>query len=752
MLRWAVPLSVAALAAACGTTAVSSSHLAISAAPQALDFGSQTAGTQSSKSFTLRNDGVGTLAIAAVTLTGDTRGAFAVGATPKTLSGGSSAVVQVTYSAPAAEGADGATLHVSSNADNAPDLALSLSARSALACLGETDGAFCLRLGKNCGQVSAADNCGVNRTVSSCGACTSPQLCSGGVANVCTTPAFAVTVSLAGTGNGSIASTPVGISCGATCTASFASGTSVTLTPTATGGSVFAGFSGACSGQTCTLAVDAAKSVSASFARPTVLVFTQQPTNATSGAAFSPQVTVAVEDGAGVVITNSTATITLTPSAGALSGAASATAVNGVATFSNLSMALAGTYTLTAASASLTSATSSAFTISAGAASKLAFGTQPTNTVANQPVSPAVTVKLFDAAGNLTTSTATVALATSPSTTLSGTTSAPAVGGVATFSALSIAAVNLYTLAATSGSLTPATSSAFAVTAAATWTTGAPMPTARYGPPAGVIAGKLYVAGGCCVAFSPPYPRFSDLQAYDPGTNGWSTLKPIPLAVYGAPAGVINSLLYVPGGQADQNNGANVATLQVYDPATDAWTTKAPLPAASSSGAGGVINGKLYVAGGMNPANTSATNTLLVYDPAANTWTGLAPLPTPRIFAGSAVINGILYVVGGSNDSGTNLKTVEAYNPATNTWATLAPMPTARSQLGAGAIGGILYAVGGTNAAKGLATVEAYDPGTNAWSAVASLPTPTAIPAVGVINNLLYAVGGYGTGSAPCRC
>ncbi len=260
-----VVLLPAALLAACGTTAVSNSHLAISATPQALDFSSQTAGTQSSKTFTLRNDGVGTLSITAVTVTGDTRGAFAVGATPKTLSGGSSAVVQVTYTAPAAEGPDGASLHISSNADNAPDLAISLSARSVLTCLTETDPAFCTRLGKNCGQVSAADNCGANRTVTGCGSCTSPQLCSGGVANVCTTPTFPVAVTLAGTGSGSVASSPAGINCGGTCNASFAAGTSVTLTPTAASGSVFAGFSGDCSGSTCALTVGAAKAVTATF-------------------------------------------------------------------------------------------------------------------------------------------------------------------------------------------------------------------------------------------------------------------------------------------------------------------------------------------------------------------------------------------------------------------------------------------------------------------------------------------------------
>lgn len=58
----------------------------------------------------------------------------------------------------------------------------------------------------------------------------------------------ALAVSLAGTGNGTVTSTTAGISCGATCTAGFASGSSVTLTATPATGSTFTGWSGACSG------------------------------------------------------------------------------------------------------------------------------------------------------------------------------------------------------------------------------------------------------------------------------------------------------------------------------------------------------------------------------------------------------------------------------------------------------------------------------------------------------------------------
>jgi hypothetical protein len=39
-------------------------------------------------------------------------------------------------------------------------------------CMPETDTAFCARLGASCGEATQFDNCGVARTVASCGTCT----------------------------------------------------------------------------------------------------------------------------------------------------------------------------------------------------------------------------------------------------------------------------------------------------------------------------------------------------------------------------------------------------------------------------------------------------------------------------------------------------------------------------------------------------------------------------------------------------
>jgi hypothetical protein len=77
---------------------------------------------------------------------------------------------------------------------------------------------------------------------------------------------YTLTVSKAGTGSGTVASSPAGINCGTDCTENYNSGTAVMLTATAAPGSVFAGWSGACTGTgACAVTLGAAKTVTATF-------------------------------------------------------------------------------------------------------------------------------------------------------------------------------------------------------------------------------------------------------------------------------------------------------------------------------------------------------------------------------------------------------------------------------------------------------------------------------------------------------
>jgi hypothetical protein len=104
------------------------------------------------------------------------------------------------------------------------------------------------------------------------GACTGPVFCivtmdeARNVTAHFTADVHLLSVSLAGTGGGTVTSDPPGINCGADCTEMYNHGTVVTLTATPTAGSIFDGWSGACAGLgACIVTMDAARSVTATF-------------------------------------------------------------------------------------------------------------------------------------------------------------------------------------------------------------------------------------------------------------------------------------------------------------------------------------------------------------------------------------------------------------------------------------------------------------------------------------------------------
>jgi hypothetical protein len=81
-----------------------------------------------------------------------------------------------------------------------------------------------------------------------------------------TSQAYTVSVTKAGTGVGTVASNPVGISCGSDCSEAYLTGSLVTLTATPAQGSKFVGWSGGCAGtSTCTIIGNAATTVTATF-------------------------------------------------------------------------------------------------------------------------------------------------------------------------------------------------------------------------------------------------------------------------------------------------------------------------------------------------------------------------------------------------------------------------------------------------------------------------------------------------------
>jgi uncharacterized repeat protein (TIGR01451 family) len=141
-----------------------------------------------------------------------------------------------------------------------------------------------------------------------------------------------LTVTRAGSGSGTVTSSPSGINCGSTCAADFTSGATVGMMATPAAGSTFAGWSGACTGTGgCTVTMSADRSVTATFTASTpgglTITATTTPqtispggtaktrfriSNGGTGPAHSVALTVTLPTGA--------TPISITPSAGGCSG------------------------------------------------------------------------------------------------------------------------------------------------------------------------------------------------------------------------------------------------------------------------------------------------------------------------------------------------------------------------------------------------------------------------------------------------
>jgi hypothetical protein len=274
-----------------------------------------------------------------------------------------------------------------------------------------------------------------------------------------------------------------------------------------------------------------------------------------------------------------------------------------------------------------------------------------------------------------------------------------------------------------------------------TWTSGAPMPTALVGGAAAVLEGQIYVVGGFNGS-----AIVTNTQVYNPATNVWSTGVPLPTPLGDVASAVVNNVLYVIGGSGSTTGSPVTNTVYAYNPKTKTWSTKAAMPTARDVAAAVVVNNIIYVIGGWNGVfSGNGLATVESYNPATNTWRKENPLRVGK-WAPSAGLFGCYTIVAPdgaaqccpSNFTGDN----ESYNISTNTWTSLKADPTARGFACFGSISSILYVAGGTDTqGPALSVTESYQ--LNVWKTLAPIPQATIAPGSAVYNGRLYCFGGW---------
>ena len=280
-----------------------------------------------------------------------------------------------------------------------------------------------------------------------------------------------------------------------------------------------------------------------------------------------------------------------------------------------------------------------------------------------------------------------------------------------------------------------------------------------------VVDQKWYLFGGYD---GPNVMPQGVVTEYDSTSDQWTLKKNMLIPAHHPAAVALNGKIYVFGGfvgRPGSKGWGPIANAFMYDPATDSWKELAPMPTARGSACAVVVDGKILVIGGAhaNIPGKPATEPLWVgvpqivtgaveeYDPATNTWRNRAPMPTGRNHFFAGVVDGKVYAINGR--LGTSFVTmsdvtdiVEEYDPKTDGWRYVGRSPTKRGDVGGGVYEGRIYVTGGEyEEPRGKVTFwafESYDPRTNSWQILPHTQIARHGFAAGFIGNEFHVAGG----------
>ncbi|HEY2532298.1 MAG TPA: kelch repeat-containing protein [Xanthobacteraceae bacterium] len=299
------------------------------------------------------------------------------------------------------------------------------------------------------------------------------------------------------------------------------------------------------------------------------------------------------------------------------------------------------------------------------------------------------------------------------------------------------------------------------------WTMAAPLPKAIGEIVGATVNGKIYVLSGLDNRPGVAAPTGYN-WAYDPATNAWSDRKSMPVPAHHIMTATWADKIYVFGGFVRPPSAVAwqpVANAWVYDPATDSWQALAPMPTPRGAGQAVEVGGTIYVIGGVQsnkPGNPGAPialgsndqivlGTVEAYNPATNTWQPRAPMPTARNHFFADAVNGKIYAIDGRIGTGFVTKSdvidlVEEYDPATDHWSYAGRTPTPRGDVTGGEHNGRLYVAGGEfqdlERKMTFWAVEAFNPATGGWRRLPHMQIARHGFAAAVLGSQLHVMGG----------
>ncbi|KAM9090910.1 kelch-like protein 33 isoform 1-T4 [Megaptera novaeangliae] len=156
------------------------------------------------------------------------------------------------------------------------------------------------------------------------------------------------------------------------------------------------------------------------------------------------------------------------------------------------------------------------------------------------------------------------------------------------------------------------------------WRPAPALPAPRFAHAAAVLEGQLYMSGGC----SGTGQYLASLLHYDPRLEKPGTLlSPMGVPRAGHVMAALGGRLYVAGGLGETGD---LLSFEAYEPRTDSWTHLTPLPSPHVGAAGAVLQGELLVLGGYSHRTYAPSHLIHAFCPGLGRWLCLGTLPRPR--------------------------------------------------------------------------------------------------------------------------
>ena len=302
------------------------------------------------------------------------------------------------------------------------------------------------------------------------------------------------------------------------------------------------------------------------------------------------------------------------------------------------------------------------------------------------------------------------------------------------------------------------------------WAESTPFPAPTAGYAAGVICGRLVIAGG--TYWEGTKGRWTkklfsaSTQAFDPRTRKWEKLPDAPIPFGYAAFTTVANRLFVLGGHTGAGVNRKIFTLRKKGDHY-VWEQFGEMPFNSLFGGAVSVGKTIYVLSGstefepFDSAGTccttkTATNTLFALDTAhpQRGWRQLTPYPgAVRSFFSTETDGKSIWMFGGifqaeHKDSATKFDEVLRYDLDKKQWAIMPPLPAASLEGGAPSP---LFVEGKILLVSGTKRVWQLDPRKLQYSEVSPLPEAASVDKFVWLDHMIVGAGGENSLEGPRR-